>query len=59
MGIWFVLRRTTTTDCAFADPDGLITAVRHGLRQLRYRSDVLYGCLTGTGTGTGLRRQSP
>ncbi|GKQ37611.1 hypothetical protein ALMP_41480 [Streptomyces sp. A012304] len=52
-GIWSVLRRTTTANRAFADPDDLITAVRRGLRQLQYRPDVLDGCLTGT----GLRRQ--
>ncbi|MEU9979596.1 IS630 family transposase [Streptomyces sp. NPDC051014] len=53
--IWSVLRRTTTANRAFADPDDLITAVRRGLRQLQYRPDVLAGCLTGT----GLRRQPP
>ncbi|MEW2075346.1 transposase [Streptomyces sp. NPDC013433] len=47
--IWSVLRRTTTANRAFADPDDLITAVRRGLRQLQYRHDVLDGCLTGTG----------
>ncbi|MEW2275621.1 transposase [Streptomyces sp. SID685] len=54
-GIWSVLRRTTTANRAFADPDDMITAVRRGLRQLQYRPDVLDGCLTGT----GLRRQPP
>ncbi len=54
-GIWSVLRRTTTANRAFANPDDLITAVRRGLRQLPYRHDVLDGCLTGT----GLRRQPP
>lgn len=48
-GIWSILRRTTTANRAFADPDDLITAVRHGLRLLQYRSDTLNGCLTGTG----------
>ncbi|MFI5680116.1 transposase [Streptomyces cellulosae] len=48
-GIWSVLRRTTTANRAFADPEDLITAVRRGLRQLQYRHDVLDGCLTGTG----------
>ncbi|RCG17929.1 DDE endonuclease [Streptomyces reniochalinae] len=54
-GIWSVLRRTTTANRAFADPDDLITAIRRGLRQLQYRPDVLDGCLTGT----GLRHQPP
>ncbi|MFG2441028.1 transposase [Streptomyces sp. NPDC048508] len=53
--IWSVLRRTTTANRAFADPDDLFTAVRRGLRQLQYRHDVLDGCFTGT----GLRRQPP
>ncbi|GLX48853.1 hypothetical protein Shyhy01_18030 [Streptomyces hygroscopicus subsp. hygroscopicus] len=44
-----MLRRTTTTNRAFADPHDLITAVRLGLRQLQYRHDALDGCLTGTG----------
>jgi transposase len=48
-GIWSVLRRTTTANRAFADPQDLITTVRRGLRQLQYRHDVLDGCLTGTG----------
>ncbi|MEU6610385.1 DDE endonuclease, partial [Streptomyces shenzhenensis] len=51
--IWSVLRRTTTANRAFAEPDDLITAVRRGLRQLQYRPDILDGCLTGT----GLQRQ--
>ncbi|MGW2328216.1 hypothetical protein ACWC5C_20920 [Streptomyces sp. NPDC001700] len=48
-GIWSVLRRTTTANRVFADPDDLITAVRRGLRQLQYRYDVLDGCFAGTG----------
>jgi len=48
-GIWSVLRRTTTANRAFTDPEDLITAVRRGLRQLQYRGDVLDGCLAGTG----------
>ncbi|MFF5416190.1 hypothetical protein ACFY8K_13035 [Streptomyces misionensis] len=50
-----VLRRTTTANRAFADPDDLITAVRRGLRRLQYRHKVLDGCFAGT----GLRRQPP
>jgi len=48
-GIWSVLRRTTTVNRAFADPNDLITAVRRGLCQLQYRPDILDGCLAGTG----------
>lgn len=33
-GIWSVLRRTTTANRAFADPNELTTAVRRGLRRL-------------------------
>lgn len=47
-GIWSVLRRTTTANRAFKTPADLITAIRHDLRQLQYRHDVLDGCLTGT-----------
>jgi transposase len=47
--VWSVLRRTTTANRAFTDPNDLITAIRRGLRQLQYRPDVLDGCLTGTG----------
>ncbi|MFI5751546.1 transposase [Streptomyces sp. NPDC051644] len=47
-GIWSVLRRTTTANRAFKTPADLITAIRHSLRQLHYRHDVLDGCLTGT-----------
>jgi len=48
-GIWSILRRTTPANRAFADPEGLIAAVRQGLRLLQYRSDALNGCLTATG----------
>ncbi|MFE9500872.1 transposase, partial [Streptomyces collinus] len=47
-GIWTVLRRTTTANRAFADPDHLNTAASRGLRQPQYRPDILDGCLTGT-----------
>ncbi|HEY5833340.1 MAG TPA: transposase [Streptomyces sp.] len=47
-GIWSVLRRTTTANRAFTDPQDLINANRQGLRKLRYRPDVLDGCLAGT-----------
>lgn len=47
--IWSVTRRTTQANRPFADPVGLITAIRCGLRQLQYRPYILDGCLTGTG----------
>ncbi|GHB85147.1 hypothetical protein GCM10010347_65160 [Streptomyces cirratus] len=48
-GIWSILRRTSQANTAFTDPDHLIRWLRHGLRQIQYRSDVINGCLTATG----------
>ncbi|WP_435799774.1 IS630 family transposase [Streptomyces goshikiensis] len=48
-GIWSILRRTTQANTAFTDPDHLIRRLRHGLRQIQYRSPIIDGCLTGTG----------
>lgn len=48
-GIWSVLRRTSQANTAFTDPDHLIRRLRHGLRQIQYRSDIIDGYLTGTG----------
>ncbi|MFD3761349.1 IS630 family transposase, partial [Streptomyces sp. NPDC058622] len=31
------------------DPEHLIRQLRHGLRQIQYRSDIINGCLTATG----------
>ncbi|MFI5865361.1 IS630 family transposase, partial [Streptomyces sp. NPDC051546] len=31
------------------DPEHLIRRLRHGLRRIQYRSDIIDGCLTGTG----------
>ncbi|MEW1569851.1 transposase, partial [Streptomyces sp. NPDC093509] len=57
-GIWSV-RRTTQANTAFTDPDDLIRRLRHGLRQIQYRSHIIDGCLTGTGlTLTTSRLQS-
>ncbi|MFF7190426.1 helix-turn-helix domain-containing protein [Streptomyces sp. NPDC008222] len=45
---------------AFTDPSHLIRRLRHGLRQIQYRSDIIDGCLTGTGltpTTPRLQRQ--
>ncbi|KMS76663.1 transposase, partial [Streptomyces flaveolus] len=59
-GIWSVLRRTTQANTAFTDPSHLIHRLRHGLRQIQYRSDIIDGCLTGTGltpTTPRLQRQ--
>ncbi|WP_455680430.1 hypothetical protein [Streptomyces griseofuscus] len=52
-GAWSVLRRTTAAGRAFAGPDGLITAVRGGLRHHHHRHDV--NCST---RGAGRVRRS-
>ncbi|MEU5811857.1 transposase [Streptomyces sp. NPDC047718] len=51
-GIWSILRRTTQANTAFTDPNHLMRRLRHGLRQIQYRSDIIDGCLTGTGAHT-------
>ncbi|MFE5191948.1 transposase [Streptomyces sp. NPDC056628] len=57
-GIWSLLRRSSQTNTAFADPDHLIRTLRHGLRQIQYRSNLINGCPTETDlTLTTLRRQ--
>lgn len=48
-GIWSLLRRTTQANTAFTDPNHPMNRLRHGLRQIQYRSDIIDGCLTGTG----------
>ena len=58
-GIWSILRRTTQANTAFTDPDHLMRTLRQGLRQIQYRSNVIAGCLAGTGlTLTTPRQQS-
>ncbi|MFI6150483.1 transposase, partial [Streptomyces sp. NPDC051109] len=47
-GIWSLLRRSSQANTAFTDPEHLIRVLRHGLRQIQYRSDVIDGCLTET-----------
>ncbi|AXG78990.1 IS630 family transposase [Streptomyces paludis] len=58
-GIWSVLRRTTQANTAFTDPDHLIRQLRHSLRQIQYRSDIIDGCLTGTGLTLTTPRLQP
>lgn len=48
-GIWSPLRRRFPSDVAFTSPEHLIRIVRQGLRTLQYRSDLIDGCLAGTG----------
>ncbi|TDD96310.1 transposase [Actinomadura rubrisoli] len=47
--VWSLLRRSSQTNRHFTDPDQLLTALRHGLRKLQYRSDLINGCLAATG----------
>ncbi|WP_251061681.1 transposase [Streptomyces sp. ISL-100] len=47
-GIWSLLRRSSQANTAFTDPDHLVRALRHGLRRIQYRSDIIDGCLTET-----------
>jgi hypothetical protein len=42
---------------AFTDPDHLISTLRHGLRQIQYRSNLINGCLTETGLTLTTSRQ--
>ncbi|GGM41735.1 hypothetical protein GCM10012275_10880 [Longimycelium tulufanense] len=48
-GIWSLVRRSSQANTAFTTPEHLLRVLRHGLRQLQYRSDILDGCLTATG----------
>ncbi|MFJ9900959.1 transposase [Streptomyces sp. NPDC091280] len=58
-GIWSLLRRSSQANTAFTDPDHLISTLRHGLRQIQYRSNLIDGCLAETSlTLTTSRQQS-
>lgn len=48
-GIWSVLRRGAQANTAFTSPEHLIRALRSRLREIQYRSDIIEGCLAGTG----------
>ncbi|MFI1801993.1 transposase, partial [Streptomyces sp. NPDC020379] len=48
-GIWSVVRRTGQANTAFTSPEHLIRALRRRLREIQYRSEIIDGCLTGTG----------
>lgn len=47
-GIRSLLRRNSQANTAFTDPDHLMRALRHGLRQIQYRSNLVDGCLAAT-----------
>ncbi|MFB9681703.1 transposase [Streptosporangium vulgare] len=48
-GIWSLLRRGFLSNIAFTSPEHLIRTIRQGLRTIQYRSDLIDGCLAGTG----------
>ena len=48
-GIWSLLRRSSQANAAFTDPDHLISTLRHGLRHIQYRDNLINGCLAETG----------
>ncbi|MGX1474993.1 UNVERIFIED_CONTAM: hypothetical protein RKD50_003801 [Streptomyces canus] len=48
-GISSLLRRGWLSNTAFTTPQHLIQIVRHGMRNMRYRPDLIDGCLTRTG----------
>ncbi|WP_251021779.1 transposase [Streptomyces sp. ISL-98] len=56
-GIWSLLRRSSQSNTAFVDPDHLMRTLRHGLRQIQYRGELIDGCLAGTGLTTTTSRQ--
>ncbi|GAA3838495.1 hypothetical protein GCM10023083_82630 [Streptomyces phyllanthi] len=56
-GIWSLLRRSSQANTAFTDPDHLMSVLRHGLRQIQYRSNLVDGCLSETGLTLTTSRQ--
>ncbi|MFF4732302.1 transposase [Streptomyces mirabilis] len=56
-GIWSLLRRSSQANTAFTDPDHLMRALRHGLREIQYRSNLVDGCLAETGLTLTTSRQ--
>ena len=56
-GLWSLLRRSSQANTAFTDPDHLMRTLRHGLRQIQYRSNLIDGCLAETGLTLTTSRQ--
>ncbi|MEV4252204.1 transposase [Spirillospora sp. NPDC049652] len=48
-GIWSLLRRSSQANTHFTSPDHLMRALRHGLRTIQYRPELINGCLIATG----------
>ncbi len=57
--IWSVLRRTSQANTVFTDPDHLHRRLRHGLRHIKHRSDIINRCLTTTGLTLTTPRLQP
>jgi hypothetical protein len=53
-GIWSLLRRGFLVNGAFADADHLVQTVRHGLRKIQYRPQLIDGYLAATGLTTDI-----
>lgn len=58
-GIWSLLRRSSQANTAFTDPDHLMRTLRHGLRQIQYRSNLIDGCLAETSLTLTTPRPQP
>jgi hypothetical protein len=58
-GIWSLLRRRCQVNINFSDPEHLMRTLRRGLREVQYRSDLIDGCLTGTGLTPTTPRTQP
>ncbi|MEX2975228.1 hypothetical protein [Streptomyces sp. C184] len=52
---WSLLVRGPLANLAVARFDELVDVIRHALKKLQYRPDLLNGCLTETGLALGLR----
>jgi transposase len=51
-GIWSVIKGTVLANLAATGLDHVITTIRHGLKRLQYRPEVIDGCLAATGLTT-------
>ncbi|MCZ2525928.1 transposase [Streptomyces sp. HB2AG] len=55
-GVWSVFRRSGQANTAFTDPGHLMRDLRHGLRTIQYRGDLIDGCPAATGLRLGTGR---
>nr|WP_228396240.1 hypothetical protein [Streptomyces sp. RB17] len=55
--MWSLLRRSSQTNTAFTEPDHLMRALRRGLREIQYRSNLVDGRLAETGLSLTTSRQ--